>query len=72
MLIFFLGGVNQSGIDLSSGRVGAQGTTKEQNVGFRAVEGIMLPSFGLLDPNRTPFVFREEARLGNGLGLFVW
>ena len=35
---------------------------------FRAVNGIVLPSAGLLDANAAPLLLGEEAGLGEGLG----
>lgn len=51
-------------------RISSKRTTEQQDVWFRAVDGIMLPAAGLLYADGSPFIFAEEACFGKSFCEF--
>ena len=58
-------------IDLPRLRIGTERPAEEEDVRLRAVDGVVMPSPGLLHPYGTPFVLGEESGLGQRLGQFL-
>ena len=61
------GGVDALAVHEARGRVGALGAAEEQDVGLRAVDGVVHPAAALLHAEATPLGLREQAALGRVL-----